>query len=481
MPIETATRIAGWLKTRQLGPGGRIVDSVHQVPGTYADGFAALSFALLGWNEPLEKALQVSLARPLESEFDLLAQALLQKVAPEALSSDLSRQVTSKGLYRGDQLVSNNWALFRALTRELRGQQADFSILSRQLPSGLVPDSPIGQATPTCYHAKISAVVALRARLCGATDLSLLNKTLDALLVLISPQGVLAPYGRSRNTLFGYGSAYLALRLGAFLLEDGRYSWAAQRVLEHMGRHQAEDGHIPASLNRQEWLREDWDVYINNPDYNAFAAACLLLATRLAPELPAAIPPTDGQYDLGPLLVVRSHGCYFACSLVGEFAPFGSPFFCDTRYAGMVPLIFDDGRNLRMFDQNYCWDGRDRTRTALADPCVSDWIPYLNQRGKRYWVRQFERVHWTFEGRVLSVQASGKPGHGVPRRAWQRFLEGRLGRRPARQMDLHQLPDDLTTSLQLDFTTGRLCSSSHYPRSPGSLVRSHLEEALCPT
>lgn len=479
MPVETATRVAGWLKSRQMGPRGRILDSVHQGPGTYADGFAALTFALLDWTEPLAKALQVTLARPLESEFDSLAQALILKLAPTALGVARAEQIRAKGLYQGSQLVSNNWALFRALTRELHGEMGDFSLLQRQFPSGLIPDSPIGQATPTCYHAKICAVLALRARLCGPGDAGTLRKALEALLVLVSPQGVLVPYGRSRNTLFGYGSAYLALRLGAAMLEDGRYSWGARRVLEYVRRHQADDGHIPASLNEKEWLREDWDIYINNPDYNAFAAACLMLAARLAPEIPDPVPPEDGEYDLGPLLAVRSQGSFFACSLSGEFAPFGSPFFCDTRYAGLAPLLFDDSRYLRIFERNYCWDGRDRTRAALADPLISDWIPFLNWGNRRYWVREFNQVDWTWKERVLNVRGGGKPSHGAPRRAWQRFLDSKLWKRPARQMDLLFLPDELTTHLQLDFSTRRLCLSSACAHP--AMVRSHLEEVLCPT
>ena len=139
------------------------------------------------------------------------------------------------------------------------------------------------------------------------------------------------PYGRSRNTLFAYGSAYLALRLGARLFDDPHYAWAAAAVLGNMKKFQDPDGHIPAALNSHEWLRRDWDIYINNPDYNAYAAACLLMAERLGVPSDKGQAPGPETADLGPLLVCRRHDGYFACSTTGEFAPYSSPFFCDTR------------------------------------------------------------------------------------------------------------------------------------------------------
>ena len=119
-----------------------------------------------------------------------------------------------------------------------------------------------------------------------------------------------------------------------------------------MKKFQDPDGHIPAALNSHEWLRRDWDIYINNPDYNAYAAACLLMAERLGVPSDKGQAPGPETADLGPLLVCRRHDGYFACSTTGEFAPYSSPFFCDTRYAGLVPLLFDDGQTLKNFDEN---------------------------------------------------------------------------------------------------------------------------------
>lgn len=414
MALKLAQGLAGWLRAHQCPRSGRVVDPVHQVAGTYADGFAALAFALLGWEGPMQASLRVASNRPVDSEFDQLALALLQKL----VQADLEQP----RLYAGEALVSNNWAIFRAFTRELRGQPGDYSLLQRQLDSGLFPDCPLGQATPTCYHAKICATLALQTRLCpGENFREPLRRGLEALLWLVAPSGALVPYGRSRHSLFAYASAYLATRLGAGLFQDPRYQWASETLLNYLRSYQHADGHIPAVLNHQEWLREDWDVYINNPDYNAYAAACLLLGERLGQSMPSQ-PPAFGLQDLGPLLVWREDSSYFACSGSGEWVPLGTPFFCDTRYAGLLPLVHEGEAGTHFFDNPYCWDGRDSTRGYLVDPRSNPWLPYRQSRGKLYWVRKYHDLEWSLRDEVLRLSGRGCPAHSRPVPRWRRFF-----------------------------------------------------------
>lgn len=481
MPRELATAMANWLRSRQSAESDRIIDSAHQVPGTYADGFAALVFSLLNWAEARKRALNVSLKRPPDSEFDSLAQALILEMAAATLTETERAQLSAQPLYCGKMLVSNNWALFRALTRALRGSKTlDFSVLDRQLPSGLLPDSPVGVATPVCYHAKMCATLGLLQFFRPQPQFSsILERALSALVQLVTPQGMLVPYGRSRNTLFGYGSAYLALRLGARLYGPGSYDWAARALLNTMKRFQDPDGHIPAALNENEWMRQDWDVYINNPDYNAFAAACLLLADRLGKEESSSSPPDPATVNLGPILVCHRANAYFACSTTGEFAPYGSPFFCDTRYAGLAPLVFDDGQTLRNFDENYCWDGRDGTRGALIDPRVSDWIPYLEMQKRRYWVRLYGGIQWKLEDDVLTISGQGLPLAARPIPRWRRFLSGLASKRPVAQLTHDHLDSLFESTLQCDFRGPKVSLHSHFPTLASKLQRGHLEELLC--
>lgn len=477
MPLELASRLAHWLRTRQKAGAGRVLDSVHFVSGSYADGFAALVFYLLGWEEAAQQALRVSLKRGLDSEFDSLAHALILRLLPDADWSPLR----NRPLYEGDQIVSKNWALFRALSRELYGKRGCFEALQSQQPSGLFPDSPSGQATPTCYHAKICSVLALHTALLESREHSQrLEKGLDALLCLIGPNGYIVPYGRSRNTLFAYASAYLGLRLGARLFQEGRYSWGAARVLQRMRSFVAEDGHIPACLNTGEWMRQDWDVYINNPDYNAYAAACLLIAQRLAPEVPAEVSPATATCQLGPLLVARGSGHYFSCSLAGESAPYGSPFFCDLRYAGMVPLLYEIEGQSTVFHGDYCWDGRDQTRRSLVDPELSPWIPYVERRDGRYWVQNYDSVEVDVQPDRLIVHGRGTPTASFPRRNWQRFLESRIQRRPALQMDRRALARSLEVTMRVDFQSAGVQLTAVAPGGGVLVNRTRLEEKLCP-
>src|SRR5205085_2781958 len=99
-----------------------------------------------------------------------------------------------------------------------------------------------------------------------------LERGLQAMAALVSPSGVLVPYGRSRNTLFGYAAAILAFRRGARRLDQPIYETIANRLESRVATFQRSDGHVPCVLNNDEREKKDWDVYVNDPDYNAYAA-----------------------------------------------------------------------------------------------------------------------------------------------------------------------------------------------------------------
>ena len=274
------------------------------------------------------------------------------------------------------------------------------------------------------------------------------------------------PYGRSRNNLFGYASAYLALRLGAYFLDCPRCAWGALRVGEQLRRFQAPDGHIPAVLNGNEWMREDWDVYINNPDYNAYAAACLLLAEEL-PSPSATQQPEDGVVDLGPYLIHRRAKAYFAVSTTGELAPHGSPFFSDCRYAGMVPLLLDTENTQIQFDSPYCWDGRRTTRGYLCDPRHNPWIPYLLRIKRPQWAPVYAKTRWEFSQEKLVVAGEGTCLDVRPTSTWRRLVE-RWSSRSATQLTFRPTSYTIHTTLTLDYQNGRLARTSE--AFPGAVL-----------
>ncbi len=439
--IYTADRIAHWLLRNQQ-PDGRILDPVHRQYGTYSDGFAALTFGLLYletaeqiWESACRRSLAISLKRPITSEFDQLAVLLL--AIHDHGGMFLSNNKIALKLYQGNRVVSNNWVAMRALNYTLRagltGSRADDEeeatrlwdhVLNWQLPCGLFIDSPGGMATPVTYHAKFCATIALalahtdnlREELSAA-----LQQGLNALVKLISPAGVLVPYGRSRNSLFGYAAAILALSDGAKLFSQSQYYAAANRLLERLQRFQRPDGHIPAILNNDERTKDDWDVYLNNPDYNAYAAALLLLAAEYEIGSGDATPKPDDTeiHQIGDLLTVQRGSLYAAFATNGQSVPAGTPFFSDYRYYGMQPLWIERNGNVLFQPDAYRWPDEGR-QADLVDPANHPWIPYLYREGNHYCVRRYDQVTVNHQSNTIEIIGEGQPEYYRPVARWLR-------------------------------------------------------------
>jgi hypothetical protein len=465
--MDTAVSIAHWLRDHQQ-PDGRICDPVHGEYGTYADGFAGLTFALMAmraddpsWAAACRYSLAVARRRGRESEFDQLALLLLATKSEEgerrpgtaAHARALGgRDARGVALYAGHRLVSNNWIAMRALNYALRARlnksHADRDqaarlwqrVLSWQLPDGLFVDSPGGEATPTTYHAKFCAMLALAISETECQDQAMrgaLWRGLQALAGLVSPSGVLVPYGRSRNAIFGYAAGILALSRGARLFGRPEYRNVACRLHNRLRRFLRTDGHLPAVLNDGEAERADWDVYVSNPDYNAYAAAFLLLAQDDSqcdlPGLPgagAASPQNKESADsrqpaiseLGPLLTGLHGGRFIALSARGQTVPYGTPFFSDHRYYGMQPLWIEQNGEGLIAPSPYRWRGEE-DRTSLVEPTANDWIPYISVGEELYCVRRYDQRYIRQTGRVVEVEADGQPEvyHAVPR--WARAAQ----------------------------------------------------------
>jgi len=335
-----------------------------------------------------------------------------------------------------------------ALRAQLTGRAADAGrsmrllrgVLRLQTSDGLFVDSPGGRATPVTYHAKFCAMLALMLdyERClepdsvGAGEVThALRRGLDALEPLVSPKGVLAPFGRSRNTLFGYGAACAALTAGVRLFGDARYRQAASRLIERMRAYQRPDGHVPCCLNDREAEKWDWDVYINNPDYNAYAAAMLL--TSGAEVSPGA--QSDGPQiacsivrRVGPLAIIRSEGLYAVIVAEGQSVVRGTPFFCDHRYYGMQPLHVEKDGQILLEPEPYLWKGGE-DRRALVDPTSNRWLPYIEHAGRRYCVRVYDTVDVRETNGVVLIEGEGVPEHYEPVARWVRGVRNKLTNR----------------------------------------------------
>jgi hypothetical protein len=276
-----------------------------------------------------------------------------------------------------------------------------------------------------------------------------LRRGLDALAGLISPSGVLMPYGRSRNILFGHAAAVVALRRGESLFAERLYGLLADRIEARVRRFQHTDGHVPCVLNHEEEQKSDWDVYVNNPDYNAYAAAMLLLAeydpvnpvreacASSRPLLSVGSLCSRGESknegcgfgtevrEIGPLLVVRQRELFAAFCTTGQTVPRGTPFFCDHRYYGMQPLWIENAGEAQLEPARYEWLGGPRSRKGrelLVDPATNSWIPYVTVDQKRYCVRRFDQVEIRQRGGTVVIEAEGCPEAYLPVPRWERGL-----------------------------------------------------------
>jgi hypothetical protein len=189
-------------------------------------------------------------------------------------------------------------------------------------------------------------------------------------------------------------------------------------------------------LNDGEAEKSDWDVYVNNPDYNAYAAALLLLAdpgansptsasaTR-APSVSAAsrIPPRHQPAfrELGPVLIIEHDSLFAAFSTLGAAVHVGTPFFCDWRYYGMQPLWIEKEGIPLLELPPYQWP-EENQRAALVDPAQSAWIPYIELEGQRYCVRRYTWVEVRHLERGVQVDAEGQLERCEPLPRWARGL-----------------------------------------------------------
>lgn len=359
-PRDLGARLARW------AAGNR------RKPYFYADSFTALA----NGQRPV----------PSSSDFDQFAAVLYY----------LEHGGARPRLQTSRQLVSRNWIAMRAFNRlVLRDDRRLWPrVLSWQSAQGLFADSPLGGVSPLTYHAKFCLVLAMAVRH-DPTLQPALDRALDALTLCISPGGVLVPYGRSRATLFGYAAATVAL------LSQGRpIGW---RLYDRMLAHLQPDGHIPAVLGC-----DDRDVYVNDSDYNAYAAALLLWLPKTPPR--EEIQPWQGLRELGPLVLCQTDGHYLALVGTGQSEPWNTPFFCDHRTFGLQPLWWERDGQVLATPAPYDWNAG---RAALA----------RRAEGKApYYLRTFPRVQATLADGQLTLQGTARPTRYrlVPR--WLRGL-----------------------------------------------------------
>jgi len=441
--MSTPRRIAEWLRRHQQRDG-RIRCPLHGDRGHYAEGFAALAFGLLAlrtgdpdWIAACDRALAAARQAPNTSEFQAFARVLLARMAADDPRFARWSDAAAIPLYRGGRLVSHNIRAMRAaafaLRARLTGHEADrrvaerlwADLLAQQQRCGLFSDCPGGVATPTTYHAKCCAMLALTAELAGDTDphrMQALRRGLAALARLVSPGGMLVPYGRSPGSLFGAAAAIAALRWGGRRFGERDWANASARLERALAAWQRPDGHLPALLAEGEAERRGWDVYLSNVDYNAYAAALLLLSEPAATGDAAATGSDDlAVAEIGPLVLITGGGWFVAVVGRGQSVPFGAPFFCDHRYYGIQPLWIERGGQCQLGPAPFTWyNGSERLR--IADPAENPYLPYLEWQGERAAARTLDRLVIDTQDRRVILVGEGELTCYRPWPRWRRAV-----------------------------------------------------------
>ena len=161
-------------------------------------------------------------------------------------------------------------------------------ILNLQFYDGFFPDSNMqykfenNRGIPhLVYHTKITMCVGMAYKYTNNTKfLNVFNRALTSLLD-ISTENYYFFYGRSTNSLFGYGSLYLVLVLAYKFNDDKKYLTLADGILGYLKYFQHCDGHISINLNQDDSKRPGFDAYMYDLVYNSYSNAMFLYANYL--------------------------------------------------------------------------------------------------------------------------------------------------------------------------------------------------------
>ncbi|GAB6074885.1 hypothetical protein [Nautilia lithotrophica] len=165
-------------------------------------------------------------------------------------------------------------------------------ILDLQFDDGFFPDSNMKYkveknkgVSHLTYHTKIMMCVGLA--YLYTKDKRLKDSFFKALKVLleISLENYYFFYGRSTNSLFGYGSLYLVFILAYKFSNNKLFLQKANSLLKFLKNYQHKDGHISINLNKEDSKRYGFDGYMYDIVYNAYSNALFLLGNKFLEEI----------------------------------------------------------------------------------------------------------------------------------------------------------------------------------------------------
>lgn len=164
-------------------------------------------------------------------------------------------------------------------------------IADLQFDDGFFPDSNMeyqvikNSGVPhLTYHTKITMCCGLSYLFGGRQELiDVFFRGLQR-IIEISDDNYFFFYGRSTNSLFGYGSLFVSFILAYIFSSDGDYLRRAFSVLDFLRKYQHVDGHISLNLNKDDRKRPAFDGYMYDIVYNAYSNALFIFGHKLLEE-----------------------------------------------------------------------------------------------------------------------------------------------------------------------------------------------------
>lgn len=479
---ERLASLTGALQ-QQIKPDGTLWDP-QQGESSPADHYAQISTALaLYLRQPadplvrklIEHRLALTSDQRGHAPFNRFLLLLLREArhshdeAHSAIDASLITESLSRcPLVR--RYPSNNWTLLAQLCRIMEAtskkQRAQATgELGRMLdrwttPAGGFVDFPghaadPGSATPMAYHHKALFVTTMALRYTHSSRLmGHLKRLQEWVLLCWDGQTHVGGFGRSTHSLFGDACLLASLVLSGFDKPNSSDSSGTQiitGILKRWAGQCRDDGLLTLNPAGQ----QGWDSYMSLMVYNAWTAAIVGWARRIATNADQSVVKTDTleaapafrqDTDAGLLRIATDAGLVTLLSTRGQRPQGFSRDAVELRYAGGVPF------HVARQDQMLCPAAvRVKATRLLAQPALAGWTPVFLIDGILCGLTEFTHVQIEETASAYRITLAGSPLpllRPMDSTAWQRlkgaidwrFLDGALGRRavlqrrPARQV-----------------------------------------------
>lgn len=293
-----------------INKSGQVVDPRLKSPLNFQYHYSSfvLSCVLQGDNSQLQNVLAYYLSIPAEvmkpsHDFNVFLLLLALRCDKDGMLKDYQKQIKGSLSFNSDEelyQLNNNFRALRltgmVLYSELFGEERFVEkvegeiewLLALQFDDGFFPDSNLEYAVEKnkgvphlTYHAKITMCLGLVYLETGRGEL--LKPFLKAVDVLldISSQNYFFFYGRSTNSLFGYGSFSLALILAYKFTGNSSYLQRSNEIRNFLSSYQHPDGHVSINLTLNDQRRLGFDTYMYDVVYNCYSNAMFMFADFL--------------------------------------------------------------------------------------------------------------------------------------------------------------------------------------------------------